>query len=141
MHCHILPGIDDGCETPEESLVLLRHSWEQGVRWMFLTPHYDHSIGIPQFIRNREFAYQSLLSTISPELEDIPLLQLGAEVAFFQGISNEKNLDWLCLGKSNHLLLEMPFSPWTPAVMRELQALQYSFGVHIKDAKLMPLLQ
>ena len=131
MHCHILPGIDDGCKTAEESLAMLHKSWDQGIRWMFLTPHYDHHISIQEFMQVREASYQELLSAVSPETEDIPYLQLGAEVAFFQGISHEENLDWLCLGKSNYLLLEMPFSPWSPAVLRELNTLQYSLGIHI----------
>lgn len=40
MHCHILPGVDDGADNYIESLKLLRKEYEQGVRSLILTPHY-----------------------------------------------------------------------------------------------------
>lgn len=40
VHCHLLPGVDDGARTMEESLRLLRMEYEQGVRTVLLTPHY-----------------------------------------------------------------------------------------------------
>lgn len=40
IHCHILPGIDDGSRTPEESLELVRQSYEQGFRTFVATSHY-----------------------------------------------------------------------------------------------------
>lgn len=38
-HCHILPGVDDGVQTMEESLEILRRYEELGVREVWLTPH------------------------------------------------------------------------------------------------------
>ena len=40
IHCHILPGVDDGAKSMEEALELLRMEAEQGVRQIILTPHY-----------------------------------------------------------------------------------------------------
>lgn len=40
MHCHILPGVDDGARTMDEALELLRMEAAQGVRQVILTPHY-----------------------------------------------------------------------------------------------------
>ena len=31
MHCHILPGIDDGAKTVEDSMALLREEKKQGI--------------------------------------------------------------------------------------------------------------
>lgn len=39
IHCHILPYVDDGAEQKEESLVLLKSQFEQGVRVVCCTPH------------------------------------------------------------------------------------------------------
>ena len=39
VHSHILPGIDDGSRTVEESLKLLEMAYEQGIRGMIATPH------------------------------------------------------------------------------------------------------
>lgn len=38
-HSHILPGVDDGVRTLEESLAVLAWYEEQGVREVWLTPH------------------------------------------------------------------------------------------------------
>ena len=38
-HCHILPGVDDGVETLDESLAILSRYEQLGVREVWLTPH------------------------------------------------------------------------------------------------------
>ena len=43
MHSHILPGIDDGCRTLQESVAVLRKMRNDGVTKVFATPHFYHS--------------------------------------------------------------------------------------------------
>lgn len=38
-HSHVLPGVDDGIKTMEDSLAVLRHFEEKGVSNLWLTPH------------------------------------------------------------------------------------------------------
>lgn len=40
IHCHLLPGIDDGAKSFEESLLLLKKAEAAGVTDIILTPHY-----------------------------------------------------------------------------------------------------
>ena len=40
IHSHIMPRIDDGAETGEETVEMLCMAWEQGVRTVFATPHF-----------------------------------------------------------------------------------------------------
>ena len=40
MHCHVLPGVDDGPKTIEESIALLQEASRQGIRTMIVTPHF-----------------------------------------------------------------------------------------------------
>ena len=40
MHCHILPGVDDGPETMEETMAVLREAQRQGIGAMIVTPHF-----------------------------------------------------------------------------------------------------
>ena len=40
VHCHLLPGVDDGFATAEKSLHALKKLEEKGVRKMILTPHF-----------------------------------------------------------------------------------------------------
>ena len=38
-HSHILPGVDDGVRTMEDSLEILNNFEQQGVSELWLTPH------------------------------------------------------------------------------------------------------
>ena len=40
VHCHLLPGVDDGFHTTEESLQAIMAMEERGVLKMILTPHF-----------------------------------------------------------------------------------------------------
>lgn len=39
IHCHVLPGVDDGAKNMEESIAMLEQAREEGIRAMILTPH------------------------------------------------------------------------------------------------------
>jgi len=45
MHCHLLPGVDDGFATVESSLQALQVLEKQGVGKMILTPHFMKEYG------------------------------------------------------------------------------------------------
>ncbi|MBQ7482036.1 MAG: exopolysaccharide biosynthesis protein [Lachnospiraceae bacterium] len=40
MHCHILPGVDDGSRSMDMSMAMLDFAYEEGIRAIILTPHY-----------------------------------------------------------------------------------------------------
>jgi len=39
LHCHLLPGIDDGAQTLDEALALARHAVAHGITHAVMTPH------------------------------------------------------------------------------------------------------
>ncbi|MDF3125674.1 CpsB/CapC family capsule biosynthesis tyrosine phosphatase [Rheinheimera sp. 1928-s] len=39
LHCHLLPGLDDGAQTAAEALSLLRLAQHNGISHMVITPH------------------------------------------------------------------------------------------------------
>ena len=108
MHCHILPGIDDGAKHLETSLKMIARLQEQNVKKIVLTPHYySDTISLDDFLRQREKAYNRLVNALpsgSPEL--IP----AAEVYISDYLFNNKNLDDLKIGNSKYILIEHPFS-------------------------------
>lgn len=44
IHCHILPEVDDGSRSMEESCWMLRKEYEEGVRHVILTPHFRYEM-------------------------------------------------------------------------------------------------
>lgn len=40
IHCHMIPGVDDGAADMETALQMLRMEYEQGVRRIIFTPHF-----------------------------------------------------------------------------------------------------
>jgi protein-tyrosine phosphatase len=61
----------------------------------------------------------------------MPRLCLGAEVAFFEGISQAAQVDRLCLGDTDVLLLEMPFRPWRNRDVDEVEDLLNHRGFRV----------
>ena len=39
LHCHILPGLDDGAKTIEESLAMAESAIAEGITHVVATPH------------------------------------------------------------------------------------------------------
>ena len=42
LHCHILPGVDDGAQTIEDSLDMARYAVKQGITHILCTPHHNN---------------------------------------------------------------------------------------------------
>lgn len=50
LHCHIIPGVDDGSDTPENSLQYVKALAEMGVENILFTPHHTE----PKFLNTPE---------------------------------------------------------------------------------------
>lgn len=111
FHSHILPKMDDGSKSVEMSLEMLRSARDMGVDTMVATSHfYGYRESVPAFLERREHSYHRLTEALE---DGLPTIHLGAEVAFFSGITELEDLDCLCFQGTKTLLLEMPFAPWT----------------------------
>jgi protein-tyrosine phosphatase len=47
LHCHILPGLDDGARDLEDALALARQAQEDGIEAVCATPHIRHDHDVP----------------------------------------------------------------------------------------------
>lgn len=123
VHSHILPKIDDGSSSAEESLRMLSESRHQGVDVMIATPHFYAAQNPPAvFLQRRAAAYEQLMNALEQASATTawPQIRCGAEVAYFTGMSNCEELPLLCIEGTNILLLEMPFCRWSSAVLQEV---------------------
>ncbi|MBE6933588.1 MAG: hypothetical protein E7462_00820 [Ruminococcaceae bacterium] len=128
LHTHILPGMDDGAQTVEQSLELLRMQAEQGVETVALTPHFYRSReSAPDFLARRAEAWGLLERVSAGQL--LPKLILGAEVAWTPGMADLPELDDLCYTGSNILLVELPVSQWDDEMFRQLYSMEVRRGI------------
>ncbi len=129
FHSHILPGIDDGSKSPEESIAMLRVAAEQGIRRMIATPHFYPQYDTPaSFLEKRDAAAVRLREAMAQH-RDLPQVDLGAEVYFFYGISESESLPQLTICKKRCILIEMPFMSWTDEMYRELETIYTQRGI------------
>jgi len=42
LHCHILPGIDDGAQTVTDSLAMAQQAVAEGIHTIVATPHHQN---------------------------------------------------------------------------------------------------
>lgn len=124
IHLHILPGVDDGPETLEESLALARALVQEGVRVAAATPHYSDEF--PQRSAHEIYArVQALQQELNRHA--IPLFLLaGHEALIKPGLVEDVQLGRVAtLNGSRFLLLELWNTMWLPEteqVIFELRA-------------------
>src|SRR6185369_3076973 len=104
-HCHILPGIDDGAATLEESIAMARTLSAAGFTTVCCTPHlikgtYECSAA---GIRERTAQLQQQLAA-----ESIPLQLIAGAEYYLDEYLPELLHDPLPLGDSQLLLIEIP---------------------------------
>lgn len=129
FHSHVLPGIDDGSSSVEESIAMLRMEAEQGIECVVATPHFYANHDTPErFIRRRNEAEARLREEMA-KYDDMPQLEIGAEVYYFSGISNSDVLKGLTYYKKRCILIEMPHPPWTQRMYRELEDIRAKQGL------------
>ncbi len=114
LHCHVLPGIDDGPATIEESVELARTALAAGIDTLVATPHVnsrtpndaDTIAGVLAILRER----------LARERVDVEILP-GAEIALSRLAELDAGqLSRLGLGGGRWLLVEPPFAQVAPAL-------------------------
>lgn len=108
LHCHILPGIDDGAPDLESSLRLARAMVAEGVRTVVATPHVNSSYANdPDTIAARTVELNEALARAGLSLAVRP----GAELGMAQLVEMDRDeVARYGLGGSRTLLVESPYS-------------------------------
>ena len=127
FHTHILPRIDDGSKSSDESLSMIRTEASQGVNRIVLTPHFYAEREGRSFFDKRIGSYDRLMEVIwDAGISDMSFL-LGAEVCYFPGMGESSFMRELCIG--DYMLLEMPFFQWDQAVVTDVTKLIERQGI------------
>lgn len=125
FHSHVLPRMDDGSHSSEESLGMLQLSASQEIDIMAATSHfYATEDRISSFLERRRGSQEHLKEQIDQKLtqhDNLPELIMGSEVAFFTGMSRAERLEELTYEGTNLLLLEMPFTKWGKSEIEEVR--------------------
>lgn len=83
VHCHIVPGVDDGAKTLADSQKMLQIAWEEGIREIIATPHYA-----PGYYMVERSAYDPAYEQLAAwQREALPEMKLyrGNEVCLGKG--------------------------------------------------------
>ena len=121
FHSHMIHRMDDGSKSLEESLSMIKRSSEMGVEHIALTPHfYPRNDDPTTFLERRERRYIELSNALP---EGSPMLHLGAEVEYFDGIVQMESLRDFRIRGSKCLLIEMPFAKWTDRNLSDISML------------------
>ncbi len=111
IHCHVLPGVDDGARDMDESLDMLAIMYDEGIRNVILTPHYHGGHVQPHIDTLRQKLEE--LKDAAEGYENLAQmnLYLGCELYYYPSA-----VEWLSeekvptLADSRYVLLEFGYS-------------------------------
>ncbi len=131
FHSHILPEIDDGSHSIEESLWLLFLEHKHGVSKVVATPHFYAERDAFDLFRHRREESIARLREGMLGWEAVPALHIGAEVYYFPGIWEAQALPQLCIEGTSVLLLELPYIQWTQEIKDDIQKIITKRGLTV----------
>ena len=108
IHCHILPGIDDGAETIEESLEMARMAVADGTTTIVATPHQQNGVynNSAERIRQHVEQFRKALKEANVPLEILPGADVHIDVNTVEKIKTGKIMTINQTGR--YFLLEFP---------------------------------
>lgn len=107
LHCHILPNVDDGSKSIEETIAILKRARNAGFNIICFTPHYAE----PQYLNSKQ-QNEKILEQVKEKIKayDIKIdLLLGNEVFIRPNIKDLlENHEISTLNNTQYVLIEVP---------------------------------
>ena len=104
VHCHILPGVDDGPKTLEDSLEMIKIAYEDNITDIIATPHINHPFQFPgEENSNNQF---QLLKEKAKQLYPDVTLHLGSEIYITPSFLIDIKENLTALSDSAYILIE-----------------------------------
>lgn len=120
IHAHIIPNVDDGSKSLNDSIDLIKEEINQGVKRIICTPHYD----LKRYTPNKNNIldnYNLLKDEVIKQNLDIELF-LGQEICYYPSlpiVEMLNNNELFTLKDSRYILLEFDFFE-KPFLIREI---------------------
>ncbi len=109
IHAHIIPDVDDGASSMEESLKMLKIAEQDGVKAMAATPHIFSQMSKLESTAELHQRFEELKKELAHHRMGIEIVP-GAEIFFVTNL-REKLMtygDALTINRSDYFLLEFP---------------------------------
>src|SRR3990172_135669 len=109
IHCHLLPNVDDGPTSWEESLEMARIASHDGIRIAVTTPHWIQRTKwepSPNEIKKKVEEFNKKLKEKEITITIVPGMEVGISENLPKLVSSG---EVLTLGDSDYLLIEIPF--------------------------------
>jgi protein-tyrosine phosphatase len=124
LHCHLIPGIDDGPAALDGSVELAAALAADGVRTVAATPHVraDHPDVVPAELGERREVLRRAIAAAGIDLEVVG----GGELDLGRGLeASDEELRLVSLGQvGRYLLVETPYSPLSSLFEHQLFELE-----------------
>ncbi|AIE86675.1 tyrosine-protein phosphatase [Fimbriimonas ginsengisoli] len=108
IHCHILPGVDDGAQSDEEAIALIRKEVQGGTRAFIATPHFIERRDYDRLrdVGERVERLNRVVSDAEIEAEIYPGGEIYPTAAMFEAM--DKGVSITLAGKGRHMLVDLP---------------------------------
>lgn len=105
IHTHILPGVDDGAQTEDDSIEMAKAAVEEGIHTIIATPH--HKNGSYDNVRENILTYTKILNELF-QSEGIPLTLLAGQETRINGdmVEDLENGDILPINDTKYVFVE-----------------------------------
>lgn len=135
IHCHILPGVDDGSRDMETSLDMLHIAYDEGTRDIILTPHYILGMNTYTYAELEE-RYRQLSEAVAEKYPEMKLY-LGNEILYEEGIITRlREGDIHTMNGTRYILVEYnirtPYSEILHSIDEMTQARYYPIIAHVE---------
>jgi protein-tyrosine phosphatase len=121
IHLHLLPAVDDGAESPEETRAMLARAHALGFTVLVATPHLPDRLALP-YSERVAAAFAIARELAAPENIEV---RTGFEVRLTPDLPRRlADGEPITLAGSNAILVDLPFGGWPHHVDATLFAVQ-----------------
>jgi protein-tyrosine phosphatase len=117
LHSHLLPCVDDGSKSIDQSITVLGQMAFEGTTDVCLTPHLSVADLIPSVLERKLELHAKSYDSLRPHLPEIPRTHRGVELMIDQPPPSNAQFDErVGLAGSRYVLVEFPPQLGAPAI-------------------------